>query len=148
MKLFSREPCNCIIIIGCGRLGSALADSYSEQNQQVSIVDINENAFKNLQPSYQGFSIEGDGTDTDTLELAGIRSSDVLISVTDDDDANIMITQIAKQHYHVNQVFARVYDTTKNVSYDQMDIHVICPVLLSVNEVEKVLLIGREEQAV
>ena len=148
MKLFNREPCKHMIIIGCGHLGSALASISSDQNQIVSIVDIDENSFKKLPSSYKGYSIEGDGTDTDVLEIAGARTADVLIAATDDDNTNIMIAQIAKQHYHIQNVVARVYDTSKNAVYDQMDIEAVCPELLSLNEVRKVLLNVREEKAV
>ena len=80
--------------------------------------------------------------------MAGIRCADVLVAATDDDNANLMIAQIAKQHYKVEHVVARIYDDSKKVSYDPIDIETVCPVLLSVNETQKVIFDVREEKAI
>lgn len=140
MSFLKRQKKESIIIVGCGRFGSALATMLSEQNKSVAIIDIDERAFKKLSPSYGGFSIEGDGTDIDLLTSAGAKSADILVASTNDDDTNIMIAQIAKQVFGINRVITRIYDTTKQVAYNDMDIVSICPAILSVNEFERIIL--------
>jgi trk system potassium uptake protein TrkA len=140
MSFFKRQIKENIIIVGCGRFGSSLAMMLSEQNKNVSVVDINEKAFKSLSPSYRGLSIEGDGTDSDLLTYAGAKDADILVASTSDDDTNIMIAQVAKQIFGINKVIARVYDTSKQAAYNDMDIVSILPVLLSVNEFERNVL--------
>jgi len=148
MKLFNSKKSDNVIIVGCGRFGAALASTGYNQNQNVTVIDIYTAAFKNLPESYHGFSIEGDGTDMNTLETAGILCADVLVAATDDDNANLMIAQIAKQHYNVNHVVARIYDDSKKVSCDQIGIEMVCPVLLSISEAQKVIFNTKEEKAV
>lgn len=148
MKLFNRIKSDALIIVGCGRFGVALATTDYNQKQKVTVIDIDTAAFNNLPESYRGFSIEGDGTDMKTLEAAGILSADVLVAATDDDNTNLMIAQIAKQHYKVDYVVARIYDDSKKVSYGQMDIKTVCPVLLSISEAQVDIFNAKEEKAV
>ena len=120
----------------------------SNQRQNVTVIDINSSAFHNLPESYCGFSIEGDGLDMNTLEAAGILCADVLIAAMDDDNANLMIAQIAKQHYKIGLVIARIYDESKRVSCDKTGIETICPVLLSISEAQEMMFDAKEEKAV
>ena len=140
MSIFKKQIKEHVIIIGCGKFGSTLATLMSEQNKSVAIIDIDENAFTKLSSSYGGFSIEGDGTDIDLLDIAGAKNVDVLIASTNDDDTNIMIAQIAKQVYQIKNVITRIYDSSKQIAYDNMDIMSICPANLSLNEFNRIIL--------
>jgi len=144
MKIFNKEKRENIIIVGCGRFGSKLALNLMNQNDNVSIIDIDRESFSRLSELCVNCSIEGDATDTDILELAGIKTADVLIAATNDDNTNIMIAQIAKEYYKVKQVIARVEDTSKEASYDQSGIIVICPLLLSLNELQRIFTLEKE----
>ena len=147
MKLFSREKHEKVIIAGCGRFGSKLVSILADKNDNISIIDINEQSFSRLPTSLKYNWIEGDATDTDILEYAGIKTADVLVAVTNDDDTNIMIAKIAKEYYQVNQVIARIEDTSKEASYKQMGIITICPIVLSLNEFQNVLINQRERSS-
>jgi len=148
MKLFNREKSDAVIIVGCGRFGAALATTGSNRKLNITVIDIDTAAFNNLPASYRGFSIEGDGTDMNTLETAGILSADVLVAATDDDNTNLMIAQIAKQHYKVEHVVARIYDDSKEVSCGQIGIETVCPVVLSISEAQEIIFNAKEEKAV
>ncbi len=139
MGLFTRQKTQTIIIVGCGRLGSTLANQLSEQNKNVSIIDINESSFRKLSQSYGGFQIEGDGSDLDMLLSAGAEDADILISTTNDDDTNIMIAQIGKELFDIDYVIARLQDTSKKVVISGMDIHTICPADLSIKEFSRII---------
>lgn len=148
MKFFNKEKTERTIIAGCGGFGIALACAGLDQNQQVTVIDKDAQSFYNLPESFRGYTIEGDATDAEVLEMAGIRSADVLIAATDDDSVNLMISQIARQRYNVKNIISRIYDTSRKILYDQMNITVVCPVQLSVREAEKVWFHREEEKAV
>ncbi|MDR1002931.1 MAG: NAD-binding protein [Oscillospiraceae bacterium] len=125
------------IVVGCGSLGARIAAMLSDQNKNVVVIDINPGAQRKLPPSYGGIVASGDGKDMDTLEAAGIKEAACLITVTNDDDTNIMISQMAKVMFEVETVIARVKDTTKLVAFKGIDIKVISPLTLSINEFQK-----------
>ena len=137
MGLFKRKTQQNVLIVGCGRLGSSLANILSEQNKNVTIIDIDVNAFRKLSSSHGGLSLEGDGSDIDHLMYAGANQADVLIAATDDDDTNIMIGQIARQVFGIKIVLVRLYDTSKQVAYENLGIISICPANLSIDEIKR-----------
>jgi trk system potassium uptake protein TrkA len=147
MSIFKREKKENVIIVGCGRFGSSLATLLSEQNKNVTIIDMDENALIKLPPSYIGGTIEGDGTDIDLLELSGAKNTDTLIASTNDDVTNIMIAQIAKQVFQIKNVITTLYDLSKQSAYSNMDIITICPSILSVNEFKRMTLVKEKDEA-
>lgn len=139
MEHFKKKKREYIIIIGCGRLGSTLASLLSDQNKNVTIIDINEKAFRRLPHSYGGFKIEGDGTDVDVLSSVTAKDADIFISATDDDDINIMAAQIAKQVFKIKKVVVRIQDHSKTVAYSDLGIESICPAKLSIKAFEEII---------
>ena len=86
-----------IVIVGCGRLGSHLANQLSRNGNSVVIIDIDESSFCQLSPEFSGFRVEGDATQVAVLHGAKIKQADVLIATTHEDNANMMIGQVAKK---------------------------------------------------
>lgn len=120
-----------IIIVGCGRLGSHIANLFSKQKKSVVIIDKEESAFRRLNIDFSGFTIEADAIEEDILLEAKIDKADIVITVTDDDNTNIMIAQIAKKIYKVPKVIARLFDTNMQKVYEGLDIKTVCPTILS-----------------
>lgn len=139
MSIFKKVKKEHIIIVGCGRFGSSIVEMLTEQNKSVVIIDIDESAFIKLPASFNLLSVIGDGADTDLLEIAGAKSADILIASTNDDDINIMIAQIAKQVYNIQTVIARINDSSKEVSFNDINITAIYPAILSANECCKIV---------
>ena len=135
-----------IIIAGCGRLGANIASLYSLRGYNAVIIDNRSDAFRKLSLDYSGFSIEADATDIDVLKKSGIATAEIVVAVTDDDNANIMISQIAKQIFDVPVVIARIYDAEKKKISEGYDIHTIDPSKLSMEALEQLLV--RREQAI
>ena len=104
--------------------------SLLDQNFRVTVVDINPDAFLHVPISMNGRMITGDGTDQETLEVAGILGADAVIAATNDDAVNIMISQMVKQKYHVETVIARLYDLSKKKTYQDLGVQMISPVAL------------------
>ena len=130
-----------MLIIGCGRLGASIANTFSDKNMSVTIIDIQKDSFRKLSPSFLGLLMEGDGMDMDILEEANIRKADVVIVVTDNDNINILVSQIAKNIFEVEEVIIRLYDHEKECVCRDSNINTIFPALLSSSEVDKILMV-------
>ena len=130
-----------MLIIGCGRLGASIANTFSDKNMSVTIIDIQKDSFRKLSPSFLGLLMEGDGMDMDILEEANIRKADVVIVVTDNDNINILVSQIAKNIFEVQEVIIRLYDHEKECVCRDSNINTIFPALLSSSEVDKILMV-------
>ena len=140
MKLFSQKKTNdYIIIIGCGRLGANLANTLSNENGNVLIMDTAKHAFRRLSADFGGLAVVGDGIDLDALKSAQIEKASAVIAVTNDDNTNIMIAQLARDMFHVQRVIARLYDPERETVYQELGIDTICPAVLSAKEVDKLL---------
>jgi len=129
------------IIIGCGRLGANLANTLSDEGGNVLIIDKNKDAFRKLSPSFGGLSVNGDATDLDVLQEAQISKASVVVAVTNDDNANIMVAQLAREMFKVQRVIARLYDPERECVYREFGIDTVCPAILSVKEIDKILSI-------
>lgn len=127
------------IIIGCGRLGANLANTLSNEGEDVLIMDQNKKAFRRLAPNFGGLSVVASGTDLDKLKEAKIENATSVIAVTNDDNTNIMVAQIAHELFGVKKVIARLYDPESEIVYKQLGISTICPAVLSVKEIDKLL---------
>lgn len=119
------------IIIGSGRLGSVLAYTLSNINYDVTVIDQNENAIKNLDVVFGGLTLVGDATDINVLKEAGIEKADIVVVATNNDNVNIMISLIAKEIFNIKKVIARLYDENRGLAYNKLDIDIVSPSQLS-----------------
>lgn len=138
MKLFSSEKENTLIV-GSGRLGASLANDLSEQGGNVIVVDSDKSSFRKLSPSFGGLTVIGDATNLNVLKEAQINKAGVVIVVTNDDNVNIMISQMAKKLFNKEKVISRLYDPDRKSVYEGFDIDLIYPAILSVNEINRLL---------
>lgn len=140
MKLFEKKNAeHYTVIVGCGRLGANLANELSNDGENVLIIDENRDAFRRLSSNFGGLSVVGNGTDFDVLKEAKMDRADVVIAVTNDDNTNIMVAQMARDIFQVETVIARLYDSGREAVYQDFGINTICPAMLSVKEIDKLL---------
>lgn len=140
MKLFGiKKTSPYTIIVGCGRLGASLANELSNEGDNVLIMDGSKDAFRRLAPNFGGLSVVADGTDLDKLREARIENASAVIAVTNHDNTNIMIAQIARDLFGVERVIARLYDPASESVYKRLGINTICPSVLSAKEIDKML---------
>src|SRR4030042_4649954 len=97
-----------IVIMGCGRVGSQLANLLSMDGHKVSIIDLDPKAFDKLGKSFKGEKIVGSGYDREVLISAGIENADAFASVSPGDNRNIIGALIAKREFKVPIVIARI----------------------------------------
>ena len=116
-----------IVIIGCGRLGSILANQLSRVGHSVVVIDTDEATFDDLSPDFSGFRVVGDATQIAVLKEAKLKNADVLFAATHEDNVNLMVAQVARKVFNVQHVLARVFDPRREQVYDQLGIETICP---------------------
>ncbi|HEX5052326.1 MAG TPA: TrkA family potassium uptake protein [Planctomycetota bacterium] len=121
-----------VLIVGCGRLGSHLANLLSAQAHRVVVIDRNEAAFARLSAeSFSGFRVVGDASEPAVLRKAGIEKSDLLITATHEDNLNLMVALVAKRVFAVPHVMARVYDPARERLYHDLGVETVCPTLVA-----------------
>ena len=116
-----------IVIAGCGRIGAFLANTLSRRGHNVVIIDQNDAAFSELSGEFSGFKVEGDAIEFAVLKQSKVEKADVVVAVSEDDNTNLMVAQIAKTLFQVPKVIARVFDRQKEEIYRQSGIEIICP---------------------
>jgi trk system potassium uptake protein TrkA len=124
-------PYEYIVIVGYGRLGSLLAGRLSSLGCSVVVIDRKETVFDNVALGFSGFKITGDAAELDVLRQAKLDKADCLLAVTNQDNLNLMVAQVAKTVFHVPKVMARVYDPAREAVYSQFGIETISPTRLS-----------------
>ena len=129
-----------VIIAGCGRVGSELASSLEHADHTVAIIDRNPSAFERLRASIKAKQIVGFVFDRETLEEAGIKEADAFASVTSGDNSNILSARVAKEHYRVPNVVARIYDPRRAQIYQRLGIQTVATVRWTTDQMMRFLL--------
>lgn len=124
-----------IIVVGCGRVGSHLATLLSEDGHNVSVIDRAADSFKNLGRDFNGRTLKGIGFDEDVLLEAGVDECDVLAAVTSNDNANLMIAEVARRIYGVSHVITRLYEARREKTYAQLGIDFSCGTTLVAEDI-------------
>ena len=120
-----------IIIAGCGRYGSLLANRLSSLGHSVVIIDRRDNAFKALSTEFSGFTIIGNAGEVSVLRAAKIETADCLLSMCNEDTLNLMVTQVAKYIFGVPKVIARAYEPSYESMFRKFGIEIISPIQLA-----------------
>lgn len=123
-----------IVIVGCGRLGSYLANHLSRNGHSIVVIDSRETAFDNLNEDFSGFRMEGDATEFSVLKESKMDRADLVIAATRGDNLNIMVAQIAQKIFHAPRVMARVFDLRREEIYRLMGIETVSPTSLAAKE--------------
>lgn len=124
-----------IIVVGCGRVGSRLALMLSNYENSVCVIDRDPRAFASLGRDFNGATFAGVGYDEDVLMKAGIDECDFLAAVTQSDNVNLMVVEIARRLYDVPHAVARLYNTGHERAYLQLGIDYVCGTALVAEEI-------------
>jgi trk system potassium uptake protein TrkA len=131
-----------IVILGCGRVGAALATMLDAEGHSVTVIDQNSDAFRRLGAGYKGNMVLGTGIDEDVLRSAGIEKADAFAAVTNGDNTNIMASQIASTIFHVPRVVTRIYDPIREETYRTLGLDTVCPTSVGARLFKERLLAG------
>jgi trk system potassium uptake protein TrkA len=130
------------VIVGCGRVGSVLADSFDRAGHDVIIIDTSTSAFDRLPGSFGGAAIRGDGTDEDTLRRAGAEDADLFMAMTEGDNRNVMASQLAVEALGAKQVIAKINDPVRAAAYAELGLATLCRTNLMATAVSEFLGLG------
>lgn len=119
-----------VIILGCGRVGSELAQILSREGHNVVIIDKNVESFRRLGGTFNGITLKGNGFDPALLQEAGIKKAEVFCALTNGDNTNIMAAQMAKKMFNVPKVITRIYDPKRAGIYTALGLDVISGTVL------------------
>lgn len=117
-----------LVILGCGKLGSTVANLLSREKHNIVVIDKDSSGFHLLDPAFNGITILGNGIDVDVQRKAGVDGADAFIAVSGNDATNLMAAQVARRVYHVPKVLARVSDSENEGLYRYFGIETISPI--------------------
>ena len=124
-----------VVIMGCGRVGSALAHTLDQAGHHVSVIDQSASSFAKLHPEFRGDTITGIGFDRDTLLRAGIEKADAFAAVSSGDNSNILAARIARETFEIPRVVARIYDPRRALIYQRLGIATVATVTWTTDQV-------------
>ena len=131
--------------MGCGRVGMLLTQELAKAGHEVAVIDKNPAAFDRLPPGFEAKQIVGLGFDREVLEEAGIKEADAFLAVSSGDNSNIVSARVAREHYHVPQVIARIYDPRRADIYERLNIPTVSTTRWGVKQMMMMLSHPREE---
>ena len=132
-----------VLIVGCGRVGSAIAQSMMEEGHEVSVLDEDAEAIALLDRGHEhsweergGQFTEGTALEIDALLAAGIDRADAFVASTDGDNTNLVIAQVAKRRFEVERVVVRVLDPARARWYAEQGLQTVCPTQTAIELLE------------
>ncbi len=129
-----------IVIMGCGRVGAALAQTLDELGHSVAVIDTSQDSFRRLGPRFSGATVTGVGFDRDTLAKASIERAHAFAAVSSGDNSNILAARVARETFGVDSVVARIYDPKRAEVYERLGIPTVATVAWSTGQMLRRLL--------
>jgi trk system potassium uptake protein TrkA len=124
-----------VVILGCGRVGSALARALVHKQHTVSIVDQDPTAFARLGEDFPGQTVTGIGFDREVLSEAGIDRAGAFAAVSSGDNSNIIAARVARETFGVTRVVARIYDPRRADVYERLGIPTVATVRWTADQI-------------
>src|SRR5918997_5302072 len=132
-----------VLIVGCGRVGSAIAKTMLRDAHEVSVLDEDPEALALLERGEDrtweemgGQFTVGTALEIDALLEAGIEGADAFVASTDGDNTNLVIAQIAKKRFDVERVVVRVLDPARARWYAEQGLQTVCPTQTAIELLE------------
>jgi trk system potassium uptake protein len=123
-----------VLIVGCGRVGSAIAKAMLGEGHEVSVIDedpeaialLNQGQAEEWEDRGGRFTV-GTALEIDALLEAGIERADAFVASTDGDNTNLVIAQVAQRRFQVPKVVVRVLDPARSEWYRQQGLTTVSP---------------------
>jgi trk system potassium uptake protein TrkA len=116
-----------VIVVGCGRVGSAVALELQRAGWDVAVIDEREEALGRLGDDWTGEFFVGHGMDIQLLKDAGIELADAVVVSTNGDNTNIIVGQVAQKQFDVRCVIVRVLDPARAEFYASRGLRTVSP---------------------
>jgi trk/ktr system potassium uptake protein len=128
-----------VVIMGCGRTGSALATRCDAEGDQVTVIDPDDAAQGRLPAGFHGRFVAGSGVTPAVLEAAGIAHAEAFAALTPVDSANIVAARMARDTFRVPVVIARLHDPAHAPVYSEFGITTVGSVQTTANRIMQLL---------
>jgi trk system potassium uptake protein len=136
-----------ILIVGSGRVGSAVAKRALDAGHEVSVLDSDPLSHERLDKDQTttwedagGRFTVGAALEIDALLEAGIEDADVFLAATSGDNTNLVIAQIAQRRFRVPRVVVRVADPGRATWYSEQGLHTISPTQEAIDQATRAAL--------
>ena len=116
-----------MVVIGCGRIGSVLANHFSEAGHDVVVLDRDQEAFRRLSEKFSGERRVGNGLVEEYVHPTLEKETDILFVMTEKDNVNLMIGQWVKKKFGIKRVIVEVHDAILAGLYKEMALETVCP---------------------
>jgi trk system potassium uptake protein TrkA len=112
-----------VLVAGGGKVGATVSRTLRRMGHEVTVIEQRSDRFAVIEEEFEHAAIIGDATELFVLERAGIaRPPDLVVAVTGDDEDNMVICQIAREHYGAEKVIARVNDPRNQPHFDLLGV--------------------------
>jgi trk system potassium uptake protein TrkA len=128
-----------IVVVGCGRMGAAIADRLYRAGHEIVVVDRTADSFGNLPAAFRGRMLEGDVLAQDVLERARLRGAYGVAVATSSDAANAVVGHIARRVFGVDNVVVRNFDPLRRAVFDTFDLPAVSSAEWGAQQFEKLL---------
>jgi trk system potassium uptake protein TrkA len=129
-----------VVIMGCGRVGSALAGGLERLGHEVAVIDRDPQAFRRLSPDFRGPQVVGEGYHREVLVEAGVDRAQAFAAVSSGDNSNIISARVARETFGIERVVARIYDAKRAAVYERLGIPTVATVPWSTDRLMRMLL--------
>ena len=136
-----------ILIVGSGRVGSAVAKRALDAGHEVSVLDSDPLSHERLDKDQTttwedagGRFTVGTALEIDALLEAGIENADVFLAATSGDNTNLVIAQIAQRRFNVGKVVVRVADPARSAWYGEQGLHTVSPTQVAIDLASQMVL--------
>ena len=132
-----------IIIVGCGKVGTTLAEQLNRENHDITLIDCDSEALQSISDSTDVMSVTGNGAVYQVQMEAGIKEADLLIATTNSDELNMLCCFIAKKAGNCHTI-ARIrnpeYSAEINYIREELNLSLaINPELAAAREIARLL---------
>jgi trk system potassium uptake protein TrkA len=136
-----------ILIVGSGRVGSAVAKRALDAGHEVSVLDSDPLSHERLDKDQTttwedagGRFTVGTALEIDALIEAGIEEADVFLAATRGDNTNLVIAQIAQRRFKAPRVVVRVADPGRAAWYAEQGLFTVCPTQVAIDQASEAVL--------
>lgn len=113
-----------IIVVGGGTVGYYLSKALLSEGHEVLVIEKNATKVQRIEDELGSMCIQGDGCEAATLEEAGTGRANLFVAVTDEDEDNLVASQIAKHKFNVPRTIARIGNPKNEALFKKLGIDV------------------------